>query len=122
MCAQVIDGLIDKVGVDGKHVDDVIIGCVMQVGAQSGNIGRNVVMGCKNLPETVPGTVVDRQCGSGQQALHFACQAVMCGTQDCVIAAGVENMSMVPIGASIIDGLRAGHGMSISDGIMTQYG
>merc|ERR1719359_2538711 len=107
MCAQVIDGLIDKVGVDGEHVDDVIIGCVMQVGAQAGNIGRNVVMSSKRLPETVPGTSVDRQCGSGQQALHFACQAVMSGTQDVVIAAGVESMSAVPIGASIVDGFKA---------------
>lgn len=121
MCANVIDGLIEKVGVDGKHVDDVILGCVMQVGAQAGNIGRNVVLSSKRLPETVPGTVVDRQCGSGQQALHFACQAVMSGTQDCVIAAGVENMSMVPIGASIVDGYKAGHGANMSDGITDNY-
>jgi len=111
LCSAVVDGLIDKVGIDGKHVDDVVVGCVMQVGAQAGNIGRTTVLGSKRLPETVPGTTVDRQCGSGQQALHFACQGVMSGTQDCVIAAGVESMSLVPIGASIIDGLKAGHGL-----------
>jgi acetyl-CoA acetyltransferase family protein len=111
MCAAVIDDLVARTGIDGANVDDVIVGCVSQVGAQSGNIGRNIVMSCKNLPETVPGTAVDRQCGSGQQALHFACQAVMSGTQDCVIAAGVENMSQVPIGANVVDGFRAGHGL-----------
>lgn len=122
MCAMVVDGLMDKVGVDGKHVDDVILGCVSQVGAQAGNIGRNVVLASKKLPETVPGTVVDRQCGSGQQALHFACQAVMSGTQDCVIAAGVESMSMVPIGANIRDGFKGGHGLPVSDAMMVEYG
>jgi len=111
LCSAVVDGLIEKVGIDGKHVDDVVVGCVMQVGAQAGNIGRTTVLGSKRLPETVPGTTVDRQCGSGQQALHFACQGVMSGTQDCVIAAGVESMSLVPIGASIIDGVKAGHGL-----------
>jgi len=120
--AAVIDGLIDKVGLKGEHVDDVIVGCVMQAGAQAGNIGRNIVMSSKRLPETVPGTVVDRQCGSGQQALHFAAQAVMSGAQDCVIAAGVENMSMVPIGASIVDGFKAGHGQPNGINILENYG
>merc|ERR1711865_1358099 len=109
-------------GIDGVHVDDVIVGCVSQVGAQAGNIGRNVVMSCKNLPESVPGTSVDRQCGSGQQALHFACQAVMSGTQDVVIAAGVENMSQVPIGANIADGFKAGHGLPNGQFVMENYG
>merc|ERR1712178_191185 len=111
LCAMVVDGLVDKAGIDGGAVDDVIVGCVSQVGAQAGNIGRNVVMSAKKLPETVPGTSVDRQCGSGQQALHFAAQAVMSGTQDVVIAAGVENMSQVPIGANVADGFKAGHGL-----------
>jgi acetyl-CoA C-acetyltransferase len=122
MCAAVVDDLVARTGIDGQHVDDVIVGCVSQVGAQSGNIGRNVVMGCKNLPETVPGTAVDRQCGSGQQALHFACQAVMSGTQDCVIAAGVENMSQVPIGANVVDGFKAGHGLPTGKEVMNKYG
>jgi acetyl-CoA acetyltransferase family protein len=82
---------------------------VSQSGAQSGNVARNCVL-ASSLPESVPGTSVDRQCGSGQQALHFAVQAVMSGTQDIVIAGGVENMSKVPIGSSIIDALKAGHG------------
>mmetsp|Transcript_18080 Transcript_18080/g.49622 ORF Transcript_18080/g.49622 Transcript_18080/m.49622 type:complete len:382 (+) Transcript_18080:70-1215(+) len=115
LCAAVVDGLLEKAGVDGKHVEDLIVGCVCQVGAQAGNIGRNAVLSSKRLPECVPGTTVDRQCGSGQQALHFACQAVMSGTQDCVIAAGVESMSMVPIGANAIDGFKAGHGLPLGE-------
>merc|ERR1719321_1768419 len=111
LCAKVVDGLVEKAGIDGAKVEDLIVGCVSQVGAQAGNIGRTVVLSSKRLPETVPGTSVDRQCGSGQQALHFACQAVMSGTQDVVIAAGVENMSQVPIGANIADGFKAGHGL-----------
>merc|ERR1712232_33981 len=107
LCTLVVDGLMDKTGVAGEHVEDVIVGVVSQVGAQALNLGRNVVLSSKKLPETVPGTVVDRQCGSGQQALHFACQAVMSGAQDCVIAAGVEVMSQVPIGANAIDGFKA---------------
>jgi len=122
MCAMVVDGLMAKTGADGNNVDDLIVGCVSQVGAQAGNIGRNVVMSCKKLPETVPGTSVDRQCGSGQQALHFAAQAVMSGTQDCVIAAGVESMSTVPIGANIMDGIKAGHGLPAGDLIYEDYG
>lgn len=123
LCAAVVDGLIDKAGVNPNSIEDVIVGCVSQVGAQSGNIGRTVVMSSKKLPETCPGTAVDRQCGSGQQALHFACQAVMSGTQDCVIAAGVESMSMVPIGANVIDGFKAGHGLPHSGQNVTEnYG
>jgi hypothetical protein len=75
-------------------VDDVIFGCVSQIGAQAANVARNVVLSSK-LPMTVPGTSVDRQCGSSQQAIHFAAQAVMSGTQDIVIAGGVESMSQV---------------------------
>jgi len=122
MCAGVVDGLVDKVGMDGGLVDDLIVGCVSQVGAQAGNIGRNIVMSSRTLPETVPGTSVDRQCGSSQQALHFACQAVMSGTQDVVIAAGVENMSQVPIGANVADGFKAGHGLPNGQQVMEKYG
>lgn len=113
---------MEKTGVDGKHVDDVIIGCVSQVGAQAGNIGRTVVLSSKTLPESVPGTVVDRQCGSGQQALHFAAQAVMSGAQDCVVAAGVESMSMVPIGSNIVDGFKAKHGLPNGQFVYENYG
>lgn len=97
-----IDALLRKVGsaFDPALVDDVIFGCVSQVGTQSSNIGRNVVLNSA-LPVSVPGTTVDRQCGSSQQAIHFAAQAVMSGTQDIVIAGGVETMSTVPLGANI---------------------
>ena len=122
LAALVVDGLIEKVGIDGSMVDDVVVGCVSQVGAQTGNIGRNVVLSCKKLPESVPGTTVDRQCGSGQQAIHFAAQAVMSGTQDVVIAAGVESMSVVPIGASVTAGYKAGHGLPLGDFAKENYG
>lgn len=92
----VIDALLDRTGIDPAVVDDVIFGCVSQVGAQTFNIGRTSVLSSR-LPESVPGVSVDRQCGSSQQALHFAAQAVMSGTQDIVIAGGVESMSTVPI-------------------------
>ena len=119
--AKVLDELVARTGINPADVDDVIFGCVDQVGAQSGNIARNSILS-SSLPESVPGTSVDRQCGSSQQAIHFAVQAVMSGTQDVVIAGGVEVMSMVPIGASIKDGYEAGHGLPFdSDGIKQRY-
>ena len=119
--AKVLDELVYQTGIDPKDIDDVIFGCVDQVGAQSGNLARNAVL-ASSLPESVPGTTVDRQCGSSQQAIHFAAQAVMSGTQDVVIAGGVEAMSMVPIGASVKDGFDAGHGFPFNaDGIATRY-
>jgi acetyl-CoA C-acetyltransferase len=96
LAAQILDGLVDKSGIDPAAVDDVIMGCVSQVGEQSTNVARNAVLASK-LPESVPATSLDRQCGSSQQALHFAAQAVMSGTQDVVIAAGVESMTRVPM-------------------------
>jgi acetyl-CoA C-acetyltransferase len=96
LAAQVINELVRRSGVDPAMVDDVLMGCVSQVGEQSTNIGRNAVL-ASVLPESVPGTSIDRQCGSSQQALHFAAQAVMSGTMDCVIAAGVESMTRVPM-------------------------
>jgi acetyl-CoA acetyltransferase family protein len=121
MGAMVLDELIRKTGIDPKDVDDVIFGCVDQVGAQAGNLARNSVL-ASSLPESVPGTTIDRQCGSSQQALHFATQAVMSGTQDVVIAGGVEVMSIVPIGASITDGMNANHGFPFNaDGIEKRY-
>ena len=85
-----------RTGVDPAAVDDVIMGCVNGMGAQSGCIARTSWLSA-GLPESVPAVTIDRQCGSSQQALHFAAQAVMSGTQDLVVAAGVENMAMVPI-------------------------
>lgn len=98
LAAQVLDALVDRSGADPALVDDVIMGCVLQAGEQSGCIGRMAVLASK-LPLDVPGVTIDRQCGSSQQALHFAAQAVMSGTMDCVIAAGVESMSRIPMGA-----------------------
>jgi acetyl-CoA C-acetyltransferase len=93
----VVDALLDRTGADPASIEDVIFGCVSQAGEQSTNVARNVVLSSR-LPEEVPGTSVDRQCGSSQQALHFAAQAVMSGTMDVVIAGGVECMSRVPMG------------------------
>jgi acetyl-CoA C-acetyltransferase/acetyl-CoA acyltransferase len=118
--AKVVDALVEKTGVAVDDIGDLIWGCVSQVGAQSGNVGRNVCLSSV-LGEKVPGTSVDRQCGSGQQAMHFAAQAVMSGTQDVVIAGGVESMSQVPIGASIIDGAKADHGIPYGEVIKERY-
>ena len=107
LAAQVLDSLVERAGADPAQIDDVIMGCVGQAGEQAVNIGRNAVLASK-LPESVPGTSVDRQCGSSQQALHFAAQAVMSGFQDVVIAAGVESMSRVPMGLAAA--LPAKHG------------
>ena len=120
--AAVIDALLARTKIDGAHVDDVIWGCVSQVGAQAGNIGRNIVLS-SNLPESVPGTSVDRQCGSSQQAVHFAAQAVMSGVQDVVIAGGVELMSTVPIGSNVADGYKKGRGLPMNKETMrARYG
>lgn len=100
LAAFVLNDLVDRVDADPALVEDVIMGCVSQVGEQSTNIARNAVLASK-LPESVPGTSVDRQCGSSQQAIHFAAQAVMSGTQDIVIAAGVESMTRTPMGSSL---------------------
>ena len=99
LAAQVLDALVARSGADPALIEDVIMGCVSQFGQQSGNVARNAVMSSK-LPESVPGTSVDRQCGSSQQALHFAAATVMSGQMDAVIAAGVESMTRVPMGAA----------------------
>ncbi|HDR8982677.1 acetyl-CoA C-acetyltransferase [Burkholderia vietnamiensis] len=109
LAAQVLDALVERSGVDPALVDDVIMGCVSQAGEQSTNVARNAVL-ASMLPESVPGTSVDRQCGSSQQALHFAAQAVMSGTMDVVIAAGVESMSRVPMGTPHVLPLKSALG------------
>ena len=101
LAAHVLKAIEQRNGLDPAMVDDVIMGCVMQVGEQSLNIGRNAVLAA-GWPETVPATTVDRQCGSSQQALHFAAQGVMAGAYDVVVAAGVEVMTRTPMGASIV--------------------
>lgn len=95
--------LVARTGVDPGQIDDVITGAVTQVGDQAVNIARNAVLGA-GFPETVPGTTVDRQCGSSQQAIHFAAQGVLSGAYDLVVAAGVESMSRVPMGSSVLPG------------------
>ena len=107
--AAVLDALVERTGVDPAAVDDVIAGCVGQIGEQAFHIGRNMVLASK-LPDSVPAVSIDRQCGSSQQSVHFAAQAVMSGTQDLVIAAGVESMSRVPMGAPVLLPLQAGIG------------
>jgi len=99
LTAQVLSALVERTGIDPGLVEDVIVGCVMQVGEQSLNVGRNAVLAA-GFPETVPGTTVDRQCGSSQQAIHFAAQGVLSGAYDIVIAGGVESMTRVPMGSS----------------------
>ena len=102
LAAETLRALIDRTGVDPGLVDDVVMGCVMQVGEQAANIGRNAVLAA-GWPDSVPGTTIDRQCGSSQQAAHFAAQGVMAGAYDIVVAAGVEVMTRVPMGASFMD-------------------
>ncbi|WP_046470185.1 acetyl-CoA C-acetyltransferase [Allosalinactinospora lopnorensis] len=106
---HVLTALVGRTGIDPTAVDDVIFGCVDQMGAQAANIARNAWLSA-GLPETVPGTTLDRQCGSAQQAIHFAAQAVMSGTQDLVVAGGVEVMSRVPMAGPALVGHREGMG------------
>src|SRR4029079_13441206 len=98
--AHVLRALVDRTGIDPAAVEGVILGCVDTIGPQAGDVARTCWLAA-GLPDEVPGTTVDRQCGSSQQALHFAAQAVMSGTQDMVIAGGVQNMSMIPISAAM---------------------
>ncbi|WP_295981074.1 acetyl-CoA C-acetyltransferase [uncultured Variovorax sp.] len=120
LAAQVLNALVDRTGADPALVEDVIMGCVDQAGEQSSNIARNAVLASK-LPESVPATSVDRQCGSSQQALHFAAQAVMSGTMDIVIAAGVESMTRVPMGMPVTLPLKNGLGFYVSPLMARRY-
>ena len=108
--AAVLNALVERTGVDPKAIDDVIVGCVTQGGEQSFAFGRNIVLASK-LPQSVPAVTIDRQCGSSQQALHFAAQAVMSGTQDMVIAAGAESMTRVPMMSNMRLHMEAGLGV-----------
>ena len=118
--AAVLDEIVARTKIDPALVEDVIFGCVNQVGSQGTNIARNAVLSSK-LPETIPATTVDRQCGSSQQAVHFAAQAVMAGVHDVVIAGGVEVMSLVPIGANAIAGHKQGYGAPYGKGMKQRY-
>jgi acetyl-CoA C-acetyltransferase len=106
--AHAIKSLIERSGVDPGQIEDVIFGCVDQVGPLAGDIARTCWLAA-GLPEHVPGTTVDRQCGSSQQAVHFAAQGVMSGTQDLVVAGGVQTMNQVPLGAAMVAGRAFGH-------------
>jgi len=120
--AAVLDALVAESGVDPAAIDDVIIGCVSQVGEQCFAFGRNIVL-ASSLPDSVPAVTIDRQCGSSQQALHFAAQAVMSGTQDLVIAGGVESMSRVFMGSPLTLAAQAGMGEGpFAKSIQQRYG
>jgi acetyl-CoA C-acetyltransferase len=105
--AHSLKALLDKVSIDSSLVEDVIFGCVDTIGSQAGDIARTSWLAA-GLAEEVPGTTIDRQCGSSQQALHFAAQAVMSGTNDIVVAGGVQNMSQIPISSAMLAGKEFG--------------
>ncbi|MGH3450473.1 MAG: acetyl-CoA C-acetyltransferase [Haloechinothrix sp.] len=105
--AHIIGSLVERTGVDPGLIDDVIMGCTDTLGSQSGNIARTSWLAA-GLPDHVPGVTVDRQCGSSQQAIHFAAQAVLSGTADAVVASGVQNMSQIPISAAMLAGQQYG--------------
>ena len=116
LASEALKAIVERNDLDPGLVDDVIMGCVMQAGGQSLNVGRNAVLAA-GFPETVPATTIDRQCGSSQQAAHFAAQGVIAGAYDIAIAAGVEVMSLVPMGASV----GSGFGWPFGDRAMARY-
>jgi acetyl-CoA C-acetyltransferase len=119
--AYSVDALLARTGIDPAAVDDLIFGCVSQIGEQSNHLARHVVL-ASVLPQSVPAVTIDRQCGSSQQALHFAAQAVMSGTQDMVVAGGVEHMTRVPMGSPFRLAADAGVGSGpLSDRIKQRY-
>src|SRR5579875_2344637 len=121
LAAHVLSEVVARTGIDPAAVDDVIMGCVSQIGAQSLDIARNAWLSA-GLPESVPGVTIDRQCGSSQQAVHFAAQAVLSGTQGLVIAAGVESMSTVPMGSTVTLPLEKGMAAPFGEGWRGRYG
>jgi acetyl-CoA C-acetyltransferase len=121
MAAATLDAIVKRSGIDGKRIEDVIMGCVMQGGQQGLQVGRNAVLATKHLGESVPAVTIDRQCGSSQQAMQFAAQAVMSGTQDMVIAAGVESMTRVPMGSTVMFHMKEGLGGYKSPGLEERY-
>ena len=123
MAAHVIGSLLERCDLDPMAVDDVVLGCVDTVGPQAGDIARTAWLAA-GLPEAIPGTTIDRQCGSGQQAVSFAAMGVWAGVQDLLVAGGVQNMSMIPIGASLEAAVPYGHDdpFSGSKGWVDRYG
>ena len=120
MAAATLNAIVDRTGIDGDRVDDVIMGCVGQGGQQAMQVGRMAVLSSK-LGERVPAVTIDRQCGSSQQSMQFAAQAVMSGTQDMVIAAGVESMTRVPMGSTAMFHMKEGLGNYKSPGLEAKY-
>ena len=121
LAAHALRELLARTGADPGAVEDVIMGCVSQIGPQSLDIARQAWLSA-GLPEHVPGVTIDRQCGSSQQAVHFAAQAVLSGTQDLVIAAGVESMSVVPMGSSVMLAAEKGMPLPFGQGWKDRYG
>jgi acetyl-CoA C-acetyltransferase len=121
LAAATLDAIVARTGIDPSAIEDVIMGCVSQGGQQAGQVGRNAVLAAKLLPQSVPAVTIDRQCGSSQQSIQFAAQAVMSGTQDMVIAAGVESMTRVPMGSTGAFHMREGLGNYKSPGLEEKY-
>jgi acetyl-CoA C-acetyltransferase len=121
LAAHAVKELMARSGADPSAVEDVIMGCVSQIGPQSLDIARQAWLSA-GLPEHVPGVTIDRQCGSSQQAVHFAAQAVLSGTQDLVVAAGVESMSVVPMGSSVMLPAEKGMPLPFGQGWRERYG
>src|SRR5487761_632532 len=121
LAAHVLNELVTRTGIDPAAVEDVVMGCVSQVGPQTLDIARQAWLSA-GLPESVPGTTVDRQCGSSQQAIHFAAQGVLSGTQDLVVAAGIESMSRVPMGSTVTLAMEAGMPLPFGQGWEQRYG
>lgn len=121
MAAATLDAIVERNNLDASAIDDVVMGCVSQAGQQSMQVGRMAVLASKHLGEKVPAVTIDRQCGSSQQAIQFAAQAVMSGTQDVVIAAGVESMTRVPMGSTAMFHFKEGLGGYKSPGLEAKY-
>jgi acetyl-CoA C-acetyltransferase len=121
LAALTLDALVERTGIDPGAIEDVIMGCVTQAGQQAQQVGRNAVLATRTLPESVPAVTIDRQCGSSQQSVQFAAQAVLSGTQDVVIAAGVESMTRVPMGTSARFHIEHGLGNYKSPGMEARY-
>ena len=119
--ATVLDALVSRTGIDGAKIDDVIMGCVGQGGQQAMQVGRNIVLAANNIPDSVPAVTIDRQCGSSQQAMQFAAQAIMSGTQDMVVAAGIESMTRVPMGSTAMLHMKEGLGNYKSPRLEAKY-
>lgn len=121
LAAKSLDTVMERSGLEAKAIDDVVMGCVSQGGEQAMQVGRNAVLASKHLGEGVPAVTIDRQCGSSQQAIQFAAQAVMSGTQDVVIASGVESMTRVPMGSTAMFHMKEGLGNYKSPGLEEKY-